>query len=228
MFTLYLTDEEFYAAHDISQWLPPERCTLALQSAALIVADDLRRRGINTGKLMPPTMLVGSTLYERVTKSSFTGDAVACSAASRLVVEMDSAAFPTLGLEGSKDQTTWTAIKSVVNPNALKVECAGAGTFSSRFYVQYPYYRVTLDSADDVVFTAYLVDDSATRLIELKAIEEAMFLVLDQSTRTQDLYDAAKAEYGELIQSIKAAYDDDADGTPDTVVSLQRTVLFHR
>jgi hypothetical protein len=178
---------------------------------------------------MAPTMLVGTSLYDRVTKSSFTGDAVACSAASRLVVEMDSEdIFPTLGLQGSKDQTTWTTIKGVVNPSALRIECAGANTYSARFYVQYPYYRLTLDSADDVVFTAYLVDDSATRLIELKAIEEAMFLVLDQSTRTQDLYDAAKAEYGELIQSIKAAYDDDADGTPDTVVSLQRTVLFHR
>jgi hypothetical protein len=228
MFTCYLTDQEFYAQHPIQQWILPENCTRALQSAALIVSDDLRRRGIDSGKLMAPTMLVGTTLYERVTKSSFTGGAVACSAASRLVIELDSAEFPSFGLQGSKDKATWRAVGSAIDANPLKVECAGAGVFSARFYVQYPYYQLTLNSDTDVVFTAYLVDDSASRMIELKAIEEAMVLVLDQGTRTQQLYDASRMEYSELIQSIKAAYDQDADGTPDTEISLQRNVLLHR
>ena len=229
MFTCYLTDQEFYAQHPIQQWILPENCTRALQSAALIVSDDLRRRGIDSGKLMAPTMLVGTTLYERVTKSSFTGDAVACSAASRLVIELDTAdTYPSFGLQGSKDKATWRAIGSAIDANPLTVECAGADVFSARFYVQYPYYKLTLASDVDVTFTAYLVDDSASRLIQLKAVEEAMFLVLDQGTRTQQLYDASRMEYSELIQSIKAAYDQDNDGTPDTEISLQRNVLLHR
>jgi len=227
MFTCYLTPEEFFASRDAKQWFPAD-VEQKLRNAAIIVSDDLRRRGVDPSRLMPATQLVGTDLYERVTKSSFTGDAVACSAASRVVVEVDSEEFCTFYLEGSKDETIWRRIRSTITPDALRIEVSGAGTFSQRFAEQYPYYRLVMTSDDDIIFTAYLVDDSATRLIEFKAIEEAMFLVLDLDTRTQQLYDASREQYSRLIESIKAAYDSDGDGTPDTEISLQRRPLMYR
>jgi hypothetical protein len=230
MFTCYLTPEEFYAAHQVQQWILPELCDQRLRNAALVVADDLRRRGVDTGRLQSPTMLVGTTQYERVTKSSnYTGGAVASVAASsRLVVEVDTGGFATFKLEGSKDQTVWRRLNSVVTGQELAIQVNDAGTYSGRFFESYPYYRVALETDESITFTAYLVDASVDMLVEYRALEDGFFLVLDIDERTQQLYDAARERYSELVNSIKAEYDHDGDGVPDTEISLQRRAKLHR
>lgn len=230
MFTCYLTPEEFYAAHQVQQWILPELCEQRLRNAALVVADDLRRRGVDTGQLQSPTMLVGSTQYERVTKSAnYTGDATAkVVASSRLVIEVDSGGYAEFYLEGSKDQITWRRLNSVVTGQTLQIQVNDAGTYSGRFFESYDYYRVVLVTDEAVTFTAYLVDASVDMLVEYRALEDGFFLVLDIDERTQQLYDAARERYSELVNSIKAEYDQDGDGVPDTEISLQRRAKLYR
>jgi hypothetical protein len=230
MFTSYLTPEEFYAAHQVQQWILPELCEQRLRNAALVVADDLRRRGVDTARLQAPVMLVGTSLYGRVTKSTdYTGDAMtAVVASSRLVIEVDSGGYASFKLEGSKDKITWRRLNSVVTGQALEIEVNEEGTYSARFFEQYPYYRIVLTTDEAITFTAYLVDASVDMLVEYRALQDGMFLVLDIDDRTQQLYDASRERYDELVNSIKAEYDTDGDGTPDTQINLQRRVALYR
>jgi len=208
MFACYLTPEEFFAAHAVQNFIPVELCEQRIRNAALVVANDLRTRGVDTAGLMPPKMLVGSTLYEAVTKSSdYTGDSVQAAESSRLVVKVTSESFATFGLEGSKDETTWDAIHDVISGNSLALEVSGIGTFSSRYFEQYPYYRLKLDTDESITFTAYLVDDSVSQLIEWKTLEDGMFLVLNVENSTHQLSVASRKRYSELIASIKDEYD---------------------
>jgi hypothetical protein len=226
-FACYIQPDEFYAAHNVSQWLDPADCETGLRNAAVVVANDLRIRGIDTSKVMPSLMLVGTTYHDAITVTSdYTGGSVASAGSSRLVVETTTEQYTAVfGLQGSKNGTHWETVRNVTNGAPLQIVTAGIGVFSARFFEQYPYYRLTGTISESVTFTAFLIDESLSYLIEWKAIEEALFSALDGDTRVQQLYDAAREQYAELLSTIKAQYDASTAGTTVTTigeVSMQR------
>ena len=231
MFTCYVTPDEFYAGRSgIEHWIPSETCEGVLRNAAMAVADDFRSRGIDISRLHTPVMLEGD-LYDYVTKTAdYTGSAISAGNASRLVIECtDADDTCTFYVEGSKDNSTWSRLRNVVDGLPMALELAGEGLYTSRFFEKYAYYRLKLVTSASVTFSAYMVDGSPDALIVWKAIENAMYLVLDADTRTQELYDAAREQYDRLMAQLVTDYGYiNDDGDVDILTNARPQITFHR
>ena len=231
MFTCYVTPEEFYAGrHGIEHWIPEDSCEAVLRTSAMAVADDFRSRGIDISRLHTPVMLEGA-LYAYVTKSAnYEGSSKPAGNASRLVIECTSADDTvTFYVEGSKDNSTWTRLRNVVDGLPMALELAGEGVYTARFFEKYAHYRLQVVASASVTFSAYLVDGAPDPLIAWKAIESSMFLVLDADTRTQELYDAAREQYDRLMSQLVTDYGYiNDDGDVDIMTNARPQILAHR
>lgn len=229
MFACYVSPDEFYAAYDVRQWIEPSETDTKLRNAAAIVANDLRSRGVDTSRLMPPTMLNSDTLYGESTETADkTFSAVTAVNVGRMVVEVTSGGPSVFTLEGSKDGTTYFSIRDISTGTEAALDCPGAGLYSFTFFEQYSYFKLSVETDDPVTFRAYLIDTSLDELIIFKTLETGLFLVLDADDRAKDMYDRARVKYEELATSLKFRYDADGDGSDDGEYSMQRRVTLNR
>jgi len=228
MLACYVTPDELYATANVEAWIPRDIADASLRNATWAVADDLRKRGYDPGRMMPAKQLVGTGLYETVLKDDdFTGDAVAVSAASRFVIDVRNDGRASFTLEGSKDKEVWNPMLDM-NGSVISLDVLGAGLYSEKFLESYGYYRLIGTVQEEIRFTAYLVDDSASRLIVWRAVMDGMYPALDGTTRTELLYSTARDEYREALGTLKAAYDASGDGMPDREITTQRSARLHR
>lgn len=233
MLDLYITQEEFYAIHDVEYWVPRNRCENALRAATNSVRADLRARSIDSSKIMVPVWVTGQAYAQRTSTSDYTGTATEAGNASRLVVEVftDDAVTSEFYLEGSVDGLNWKRLKTVVDGQPMNIPATGTGVYTARFFEKFKYYRLRLSINQDteVSYYAYLVDSSPDDCIMWKVLENAYAIAQDADTRTQELYDTARSEYSEHLNKLKTDYDENGDNSIDSdEINMRQQFILHR
>jgi len=215
MFSPYLTQREFYQLYDVSRIISEDKFAGVKGAAAMQVEQDVRARGNNPASLMVPIQLNGDVdqYQQTAITSDTTYDSITPYNANRVVIDISSigSGEVTFTLEGSRDDSIWRTIKSVVTDRDLSIKTYSDSEETDLFVTKYEYLRLKVETSVSVTFTAFVLDATPDLLTAYKTI-----VLGSMPYAGNEEADALIADFNQMylmtLQSLSTDTDTDEDG----------------
>lgn len=210
MFRNYITAEEFYTYYPrLRDDVNETHLQSILNSSALQVLGDIRKKDIDAMQLMIPLPFDSAKKYEVVTNTSMTSDKLSLNSERRFVVNATSVSGATFVLEGSEDGTNWTRVKGFDNED-VTLEIASAGVYSEAFVESFAYVRYILSGSAS--YQAFMIDVSFDTLIMLKAVQNICLPLMNGESSYDAMNNEAITRYQAELFDIRFDADANKDG----------------
>lgn len=204
----YITATEmFYYYPRVQDWMDTTHLVSILNSSAMVVANDLRKKGIDTKNIYIPLMLDSVAYGDSETRTDTISTSITLGNERRFVAVIKSTTGCTISVSGSVDDTHYVPVQ-MFDGSDLTIEANSAGTYSRSFIEGYQHIKYEIEGSADMY--AYVVDTAFDQLILFKALQQICLPLLGTDGLATEMYQQAIAMYGSLISS--AVYDIDRSG----------------
>jgi hypothetical protein len=215
-FKNYMTYEELYYHYPrIEEWVDNSHVTQVLNSAASMVAADLRRRGVDTQRVYIPLMFDSTPFGTAVAVSDTTSTSITVVSERRFVVEITSVTTNGcyIEIEGSSDNVHFVPVKMLDGHNAT-IQVDVEGLYNRSFVEGYKYIRYIITGSASLF--AYCVDTSFDQLIITKALAMLTLPLMGNDGLAEAIYTQVVPMYQSLLSGAVFDYDRGGDGTIDS------------
>lgn len=209
----YLTFSELYYHYPrIEQWVDNSHVTSILNAAGMVVANDLRNRGVDTQRIYIPLMFDSATYGAHVSRTDHTATGLSIHNERRFVIDVSSTTSLNVALQGSNDNTNWEDVV-MLDGQLATIDIYQAGTYNRAFIEGYKYVRYSTTGTASLY--AYVVDTSFDQLIIFKALQQITLPLVGNDGLAEAMYNQSVAMYQSLLGSAVFDYDRGGDGAID-------------
>ena len=210
----------YFGADEISEYYPgfvgvSKAVSMAVVAAILptatkAVAQDLRRRGINTSRVYLPRMFDELDNFELVEKTAnYISASIEPQGSETRFVAYRPAGLDyracTFTVQGSQDDTIWIDLETV--------EADPTGLVTIDYSEKMPYIRYHLSTEGFVKYSPFIVDVAYDEMIRVKVILTALLPHLRPDGAFTVIYKELYEHYNFLLNKPVADMDMDGDGT---------------
>lgn len=213
MFRCYVTSDELLESYPrLRDWIKREHIQTVINSSALSVVDDLRRKQIDASKIYIPL--------------SISTDGVEIGNERRIVVDVtDAISGINISIAGSDDNATYTSVKCVDGSDMI-YDIGDTGRYTKRISECYAYLKYTAIGTG--AYSVYAVDTGFDQLIIMKTLINICLPIMGTSDDARSMFEQAVQIYDVQLAN-KFDYDRNADRSIDyTERNVNRMVRMVR
>lgn len=209
MLAVWFKAADVFKYHAITTWSTESDMQQHLDVAVVDVADELRKRGVNTALVYIPKPFDSLSKFEQISKSAnYTSTAIQpVGNEKRFVAQgfsLSEGTKATFIIEGSIDNTNFIEL--------ARFDANKDGDYSTTWASLMPYVRYKLLPEGECSYSPFLVDTAYDGMIRRRACMIAIEPSIDGDGNASTLYDELKRDYFEALNNPVADTDLNRDG----------------